>query len=333
MSIVLKPNSALLIVGHGSTQNPDSSTPYCEHAEEVRRRGVFAEVHCCFWKEEPSLRDAFYLFDAEEIYVVPDFISEGYFTQDVIPRELGLSGPTTVIGGSLLVSGALGATAVEVLAGATLAINGSLGGSLTLRSGGHLALAVAATPGAQTTRTIAGPLTFDEGSTLDLTAAVLPTVGTYVLATATGAITGTPTTVNHTGFAGAVTLSDHRLELTVKNGYASWAAAHGIAGEPATGDFDHDDLSNLLEYALGLDPAVTNGSPGTLVGTLLSFAKTAEAVANGDVTYAIEESDDLGQTDPWHVVTPTTDNATTISFQLPPGKPRTFARPVVTQKP
>ncbi|MEI6674842.1 MAG: CbiX/SirB N-terminal domain-containing protein [Verrucomicrobiota bacterium] len=102
MSIVLKPNSALLIVGHGSTQNPDSSTPYCEHAEEVRRRGVFAEVHCCFWKEEPSLRDAFYLFDAEEIYVVPDFISEGYFTQDVIPRELGLSGPTTVIGGKTI---------------------------------------------------------------------------------------------------------------------------------------------------------------------------------------------------------------------------------------
>jgi sirohydrochlorin cobaltochelatase len=94
-----KPTCALLIVGHGSTENPDSSTPYFEHADEIRRRNLFAEVHCCFWKEEPSMREAFYLIDADEIYVVPDFISEGYFTQDVIPRELKLDGPTTVVRG------------------------------------------------------------------------------------------------------------------------------------------------------------------------------------------------------------------------------------------
>lgn len=99
MSIAAKPHSALLIVGHGSTENPDSSTPYFEHADEIRRRGLFAEVHCCFWKEEPSLREAFYLIDSQEIYVIPDFISEGYFTQEVIPRELQLTGPTTVIRG------------------------------------------------------------------------------------------------------------------------------------------------------------------------------------------------------------------------------------------
>ncbi len=97
MLIAAKPNSALLIVGHGSTENPDSSTPYFEHADEIRSRGLFAEVHCCFWKEEPSMREAFYLIDSDEIYVVPDFISEGYFTQDVIPRELQLTGPTTVV--------------------------------------------------------------------------------------------------------------------------------------------------------------------------------------------------------------------------------------------
>ena len=99
MSIAAKPNSALLIVGHGSTENPDSSTPYFEHADEIRQRGLFAEVHCCFWKEEPSMREAFYLIDADDVYVVPDFISEGYFTQDVIPRELRLTGPTTVVRG------------------------------------------------------------------------------------------------------------------------------------------------------------------------------------------------------------------------------------------
>ncbi len=94
-----KRSSALLIVGHGSTENPDSSTPYFEHADEIRSRGLFAEVHCCFWKEEPSMREAWYQIDADEVYVVPDFISEGYFTQDVIPRELQLNGPTSVVRG------------------------------------------------------------------------------------------------------------------------------------------------------------------------------------------------------------------------------------------
>jgi len=90
--------SALLIVGHGSTVNPDSSAPSLAHAAEIRRRGIFADVACCFWKEEPSLRDALFLFQApsiKEVYVVPNFISEGYFTETVIPRELELDGRLT----------------------------------------------------------------------------------------------------------------------------------------------------------------------------------------------------------------------------------------------
>jgi len=91
-------DSALLIVAHGSTVNPDSSAPTLAHAAEIRRRKVFADVGCAFWKEEPSLRDALFLFDPEsirEVYVVPNFISEGYFTQTVIPRELELNGRIT----------------------------------------------------------------------------------------------------------------------------------------------------------------------------------------------------------------------------------------------
>jgi sirohydrochlorin cobaltochelatase len=93
-----KSDAALLIVGHGSTVNPDSSVPTLAHAAEIRRRKVFVDVQCAFWKEEPSLRDALFLFDPEEIrevYVVPNFISEGYFTETVIPRELDLSGRMT----------------------------------------------------------------------------------------------------------------------------------------------------------------------------------------------------------------------------------------------
>jgi sirohydrochlorin cobaltochelatase len=93
-----KPNATLLIVAHGSTVNPDSSAPTLAHAAEIRRRKVFAKVECAFWKEEPSLRDALFLFDPKsirEVYVVPNFISEGYFTQTVVPRELELSGRIT----------------------------------------------------------------------------------------------------------------------------------------------------------------------------------------------------------------------------------------------
>src|SRR5216110_1759149 len=93
-----KTSSALLIVAHGSTVNPDSSAPTLAHAMEIRRRKIFAGVECAFWKEEPSLRDAIFLFDPEslrEVYVVPNFISEGYFTQTVIPRELELNGRVT----------------------------------------------------------------------------------------------------------------------------------------------------------------------------------------------------------------------------------------------
>jgi len=91
-------DSALLIVAHGSTVNPDSSAPTLEHAAEIRRRKIFAKVECAFWKEEPSLRDALFLFDPEsirEVCVVPNFISEGYFTQTVVPRELELDGRIT----------------------------------------------------------------------------------------------------------------------------------------------------------------------------------------------------------------------------------------------
>jgi sirohydrochlorin cobaltochelatase len=97
-TVLNKSKAALLIIAHGSTVNPDSSAPTLAHAAEIRRRKIFVDVECAFWKEEPSLRDALFLFDPElirEVCVVPNFISEGYFTQTVIPRELALNGTTT----------------------------------------------------------------------------------------------------------------------------------------------------------------------------------------------------------------------------------------------
>lgn len=98
-------NSSLLIIGHGSTVNPDSSTPTHQCADEIRRRGIFAEVHCAFWKEEPSMREVFYSVRSDLIFVVPNFISEGYFTREVLPREMMLEGALTQRDGKTIIYG------------------------------------------------------------------------------------------------------------------------------------------------------------------------------------------------------------------------------------
>jgi sirohydrochlorin cobaltochelatase len=83
---------ALIIVGHGSHKNPASDEPAFAHADRIRETGAFEEVREAFWKEEPSPREVLRIVDSEEAYVVPLFISEGYFTEQVIPRELRLEG-------------------------------------------------------------------------------------------------------------------------------------------------------------------------------------------------------------------------------------------------
>lgn len=82
-------DATLVIVGHGSTLNAESAAPTHQHADAIRRRGIFGQVLTCFWKEEPAicavLRGAY----LPRVFIVPLFISEGYFTEQVIPRELG----------------------------------------------------------------------------------------------------------------------------------------------------------------------------------------------------------------------------------------------------
>lgn len=82
-------DAALVLVGHGSTLNADSAAPTHQHADELRRRGIFAQVQETFWKQEPYLSQVLRGVFAPRVFVVPLFISEGYFTEEVIPRELG----------------------------------------------------------------------------------------------------------------------------------------------------------------------------------------------------------------------------------------------------
>jgi len=81
---------ALIIAGHGSHRNPDSAAPVHRAVAAAREEGSFAEVRPAFWKEAPSLREVLHTVDADEAIVVPLFVSEGYFVEQVLPREFGL---------------------------------------------------------------------------------------------------------------------------------------------------------------------------------------------------------------------------------------------------
>src|SRR5882762_4589708 len=83
-------DAALVLVGHGSTLNAESSAPTYQHADELRRRGIFGQVIEAFWKIEPAICAVLRGVFARRVFVVPLFISEGYFTEAVIPRELGM---------------------------------------------------------------------------------------------------------------------------------------------------------------------------------------------------------------------------------------------------
>lgn len=87
--------TTLVLLGHGSHLNGNSSAPVRALARQLRASQAFEEVHTGFWKEEPSFARVLDGCEAREVVVVPVFISNGYFTNTVIPREMRLDGPVT----------------------------------------------------------------------------------------------------------------------------------------------------------------------------------------------------------------------------------------------
>lgn len=84
-------DAALVVLGHGTTQNDGSAAPVYQHAAELRRRKLFAEVREAFWKQPPQIQEILADLKTARIFIAPLFISEGYFASEVIPRELGFS--------------------------------------------------------------------------------------------------------------------------------------------------------------------------------------------------------------------------------------------------
>jgi sirohydrochlorin cobaltochelatase len=86
-------DAALVVLGHGTTLNDRSAAPVFQHAAELRRRKIFAEVREVFWKQEPHVKKVLAEISAPRAFIAPFFISEGYFSTQIIPKELGFSFP------------------------------------------------------------------------------------------------------------------------------------------------------------------------------------------------------------------------------------------------
>lgn len=84
-------DATLVVLGHGSTKNDDSSAPVYQHAAELRRRKLFGAVREAFWKQEPQVKTVLAEIHSPRAFIVPLFISEGYFSSQVIPRALGFA--------------------------------------------------------------------------------------------------------------------------------------------------------------------------------------------------------------------------------------------------
>jgi sirohydrochlorin cobaltochelatase len=86
-------NAALVVLGHGTTLNDQSAAPVRQHAAELRRRKIFAGVREAFWKQEPHIKTVLAEISVPRVFILPFFISEGYFSTEVIPTELGFRFP------------------------------------------------------------------------------------------------------------------------------------------------------------------------------------------------------------------------------------------------
>ncbi len=87
--------TALIILGHGSHISPNTAQVVWDAVDSLRKIGVADEIAGAFWKEQPSFRSVLSSIRATDITLVPLFTAQGYFTQTVIPAEMGLTGQIT----------------------------------------------------------------------------------------------------------------------------------------------------------------------------------------------------------------------------------------------
>ncbi|HSP42221.1 MAG TPA: autotransporter-associated beta strand repeat-containing protein, partial [Luteolibacter sp.] len=242
-------------------------------------------------------------------YIGPTRIDAGTLTlgaAGVLP-----DGTEVVIGNATLDAGTVAETAGRL----------DIDGPATIHLGAGAALAFADSGSVDWT-----------GGTLDLTGDFVSGVSLRFGNDSGGLSLSQLALISADGFTNFALDADGYLTAGAPSGFETWIAgvfANGSVPIDRRGpndDFDNDGVPSLVEFALaGQDPTVADPKVGDFTGNTLSFTKRPGA---DGITYAIETSTDLGQTDPWAEVGGASyvNDPDTISYDLPDGPPRAFLR-------
>jgi sirohydrochlorin cobaltochelatase len=87
--------TALVLAAHGSHVSPHTAGLVWSYVDQLRALGVADEITAAFWKETPSLHQVLDTVVSGQVVVVPVFTAAGYFSNQVVPAEMGLEGEIT----------------------------------------------------------------------------------------------------------------------------------------------------------------------------------------------------------------------------------------------
>lgn len=199
--------------------------------------------------------------------------------------------------------------------------NNTYAGNLTVNAG-TLRITQATSPANANPGNDASTVTLAAtGATLDLTYTGTDIVGRLIIGDTQMAagVYGTTAIPQITGSGTLTVTTGPPFDVWIAGTFANGRVPADL--RRPSDDFDNDGIRNLIEYAIaGQDPTVANASIGSFTGGTLSFTKRAGTIG---LTYAIQESTDLGGIDDWDEVSGASyvNDSGTISYTLIPGTP------------
>ncbi|MFB6086633.1 MAG: CbiX/SirB N-terminal domain-containing protein [Halodesulfurarchaeum sp.] len=78
----------MVVVGHGSQQSQFRSRNLIEHCNRLQSSIDGLEIQGAYLKLDPKLQTAFQSLESDCVYIVPALLSDGYFTNKVIPERV-----------------------------------------------------------------------------------------------------------------------------------------------------------------------------------------------------------------------------------------------------
>jgi len=79
---------SVILAAHGSRQEPNANDLVREHAERLETRFGLAPTGVCFHQGSPGFSEILDLLSPDSATVIPFFLSDGYYSKDVLPKEL-----------------------------------------------------------------------------------------------------------------------------------------------------------------------------------------------------------------------------------------------------